>query len=221
MGKSYSPKYVYPLPDSDFSHWDDDGDTLFKDIRDVPQESYGAWWPTFFPTSIGFLVTGNRERSNVMTISCMVVTCAHPFTVGFPVFGGERSTRGNGPRYSLDLLEAHAEFTLNVPCMSSEMTKRVIICGSLTGRDGTDKFAKAGFTKAPSRYVEPPILRQCPISLEAKVHSIQNLGTHNWVMGRVQAVHIDKSLATGGQKLVWLSMPRFLGEEGGLQESEE
>lgn len=213
MGKSYSPVYNYPLAASDFSSWQPQGEKFFKDIKDAAQEDYGAWWPTFFPTAIGFLVTGAREAPNVMTISCMVVTCAHPFTVGFPVFCGEHSTRGHGPRYSLELLQQNPQFTLNVPCMSPEMTKKAIICGSLSGRDGVDKFEKASFTKLPSHHVQPPVLQECPISLECEVHSTQVLGTHTWVMGRVLAVHLDKRVAQGDKTIQWLSMPRYDDEE--------
>lgn len=209
MAKSYNPIFTWPTEKTGFFEGKPVGDKLLKDISGISQSEYGGWWPSFFPTSVGFLVTGNKDAYNVMTISCMVVCCAHPFMVGFPVFGGEESTRGNGPRYSLDLLRENPEFTLNVGYINDEMTKRVLICGSLSGRDGTDKFKKADFTPEPSLHVEPPRILECPLNLEAKIHSIQELGTHNWVIGKVEAVYADKTLASGEDQYVWRSMPEL------------
>jgi len=201
----YTPHYTYPNKRAQFEG-QPDGPKRLKDIKEVSHEDYGGWWPSFFPTVVGLLVTGDDKQTNVMTVSCLSAVNAYPFMVGFPVFGGERSTRGVGPRYSLELLQANPEFTLNLPAVDAEMTKQIIICGSLTGRDGVDKMAKAGLTPLPSRHVAPPIIKECQLNLECRLHSDTFNGTHHWMVGRVEAVHLDEEIASGQKQIVWRSL---------------
>lgn len=206
MGKGYTPFYQYPTEKTGFFEGELADGKRVKDIKDVPHEAYGGWWPSFFPSAVGLLATGDGSRDNVMSVACTVVVNAYPFMLGFPMFTQGESTRGDGPRYSLTLLEASREFTLNVPVISPEMTKKVIICGSLSGRDGLDKFAKAGLTRVASRHVRPPVLKECPLNFECAVEHMQFLGSHTWVIGKVLAVHLDEDMASGEQRLLWRSM---------------
>jgi flavin reductase (DIM6/NTAB) family NADH-FMN oxidoreductase RutF len=90
------------------------------------------------------------------------------------------------------------------------MTKRILICGSLSGRSGIDKIARAGFTPLPSRHLAPPILKECPLNLECRIHSQELLGSHYWTIGRVEAVHLDDRLADGSDQLIWRSLPELV-----------
>ena len=182
MAKSYTPVYHYPTEKTGFFKGEKVGDKLLKDVKDVEHSDYGGWWPTFFPTAVNFLVTGDKEKHNVMSVACVAVVNAYPFMIGMPIFAGGISTRGDGPRYSLELLQFSHEYTINLPYIDSDMTKKVLVCGSVSGRDGIDKFKKAGFTIWPSRHVGPPILVECPLNLECKVYSMTLLGTHYWVI---------------------------------------
>lgn len=212
---AFEPVFLYPNEKTGSFEGERIGTKILKDVKDVAQSAYGGWWPSFFPTAIGFLVTGNADKANVMTVSCIAVVNAHPFMLGMPVFTGEESTHGTGPRFSLDLLRDNPEYTINLPYIDPKMTQNVTICGSLSGRDGIDKFAKSGFTTIPSRHVAPPIIAECPLNVECSLHSITKLGTHCWVMGKVQAVHLDESIASGRDHLVWRSLPDW--EKNGQQ----
>jgi flavin reductase (DIM6/NTAB) family NADH-FMN oxidoreductase RutF len=205
---SYNPIFRYPNDKTGFFKGEKVGTKLFKNVKDVDQSAYGGWWPTFFPTTLSLLVTGDKKKYNVMSVSCVVVVNAHPFMIGMPIFTGEKSTHGVGPRYSLELLQANPEYTINLPYIDEEMTKKVLICGSLSGR-GVDKFAKAGLTTMPSRHIDPPIIVECPLNIECRVHSMTRLGTHYWIMGNVLAVYLDESVSTGRNHLVWRSLPEL------------
>jgi|GEM_PF-3021789 len=207
---SFTPVYHYPTEKTGFFEGEPVGSKLIKDLEGKTHQDFGGWWPSFFPTAIGFLVTGTREKANVMTVSCLTVVNAFPFMIGLAIFGGQVSTRGVGPRYSLELIKANPEFTVNLAYIDPEMTKKIIICGSLSGREGLDKIAKAGFTALPSRHVGPPILKECPLNLECRVHSMTYLGTHYWTIGRVEAVYLDEGLARGGDQFVWRSLPELV-----------
>ena len=210
MGKSFSPVYTYPTEKTGFFEGEQTDSKIIKDIKDVEHSEYGGWWPSFFPTSIGFLVTKSGETPNVMTVSCMAAVNAYPFMIGFPIFVKGESTRGSGARYSYELLQANPEFTINVPYIDKAMTTKVIICGSLSGRDGVDKISKADFTTMPSRHVDPPILKECPLNLECCVHSEIDLGSHHWIIGKVEAVYLDETMAKGDDQFVWRSLPELI-----------
>lgn len=210
MAKAYSPVYYYPTGQTELFQGQVSQGKVFKDIKNVEHSDYGGWWPIFFPTVVGLLVTGNQEQYNVMTVACLTVVNAFPFMVGFPIHAGGASPRGDGPRYSLTLLEENPEFTLNIPHISDEMTKKVMICGSISGRNGIDKFARAGFTPLPSLHVGPPVIKECSQNLECRVHTIVPLESHNWVIGTVDAVYLNEEVADGHSQLLWRSMPELV-----------
>lgn len=209
MAKSFTPIFHYPTEKTGFFTGEEEGIKLVKNILDSDHSAYGGWWPTFFPTAISFLVTGDRDKYNVMTVSSVVVVNAFPFMLGMPIFAGSKSPRGDGPRYSLELLQANPEFTINLPYIDKVMTKKVIICGSLSGRTGDDKFEKANFTAAASSNVGPPIIAECPLNIECRIHSMELLGTHYWVIGKALTIHLDKEIAAGRYQFVWRSLPEL------------
>ena len=210
MAKSYTPVYTYPTEKTGFFEGEPAGPKRIKDIRDVEQSAYGGWWPTFFPTVVGLLVTGTEEKPNVMACACMAVVNAYPFMIGMPVFAEGSSPRGEGSRYSLELLHGNPEFTVNLPYIDDDMVQKIRICGSVSGRTGIDKIAKARFTPLPSRHVSPPVLKECPLNLECRVHSETPMGSHHWVVGTVEAVHLDEDLAKGERQFVWRSLPELV-----------
>lgn len=70
---------------------------------------------------------------------------------------------------------------------------------------GTDEFALANLTKAPSRLVAPPRVAESPVNFECKLSDIVRMKSHTgveadaWlVLGEVVAVHIDQSLLKDG-----------------------
>jgi flavin reductase (DIM6/NTAB) family NADH-FMN oxidoreductase RutF len=70
---------------------------------------------------------------------------------------------------------------------------------------GTDEFALAGLTAAPSRLVGPPRVAESRVSFEFKVSDIIHLRGHDgrpaagWlVIGEVVAVHIARHLLKDG-----------------------
>ena len=207
MAKQYTPVFHYPSEKTGLFEGETIKGKILKDIKDSNHEEYGGWWPSFFPTAMSFLVTGDKDKHNVMSVSCVVVVNAYPFMLGMPIFAGGQSPRGDGPRYSLELLEESHEYTLNLPFIDNEMTKKIIICGSISGRDGVDKFVKAGLSIIPSRHVGPPIIKECPMNIECRVHSMTLLGTHCWVIGKALAVYLDESVAKGRDHLEWRSLP--------------
>jgi len=46
-------------------------------------------------------------------------------------------------------------------------------------------------TPLPSTYVKAPIIDECPINIECRVISIQEIGDHDLFIGEVLAIHAD------------------------------
>lgn len=59
---------------------------------------------------------------------------------------------------------------------------------------GINEFLKTGFTQEKSLKVQPPRVKESPVSLECKVLEIKEYGTANIVICEVLIAHIDDSL---------------------------
>lgn len=63
-------------------------------------------------------------------------------------------------------------------------------CGVKSGRD-TDKFQAMHLTAAPCAKVKAPQVAESPVSIECKVKSIVNYGTHDMFLAEIVAVNVD------------------------------
>jgi flavin reductase (DIM6/NTAB) family NADH-FMN oxidoreductase RutF len=93
--------------------------------------------------------------------------------------------------YSHGLISSSREFVINFP--TAAMTRETEICGSSSGRD-TDKFAASGLTPEPASTVRPPLIAECPVSLECRVVEIRETGDHDLFLAEVLAAHADERL---------------------------
>jgi flavin reductase (DIM6/NTAB) family NADH-FMN oxidoreductase RutF len=104
------------------------------------------------------------------------------------------------PRYSHELITASREFVVNMP--TAAMVEVVDRCGCVSGRD-VDKFAEFDITAVPATHVAPPLIAECPINLECRLLSVQEIGDHDLFLGEVVAEHvIEAALDADGQVLV-------------------
>jgi flavin reductase (DIM6/NTAB) family NADH-FMN oxidoreductase RutF len=85
-------------------------------------------------------------------------------------------------RYTYENLKEVPEFGINV--LEKEQREIAIICGTRSGREA-DKFEIAKITKEDSKFIKPPLVKECPISLECKVEQMVEAGDHFIVIGRV------------------------------------
>ena len=104
------------------------------------------------------------------------------------------------PRYSHELISATREFVINLP--TAAMLEAVDRCGTVSGRD-VDKFAAFGLTPLPAQIVGPPLIAECPISIECRVISIQEVGDHDLFLGEAVAQHVaEEALSENGRVMV-------------------
>jgi flavin reductase (DIM6/NTAB) family NADH-FMN oxidoreductase RutF len=96
------------------------------------------------------------------------------------------------PRYTLELIRAIREFTVNIPTPS--IFKEVDYCGLVTGRK-RNKFEEVGFTPLPSARVKPPIIKECPYNIECRVSHDIMIGDFALILGEIVETHVDEDKA--------------------------
>lgn len=105
--------------------------------------------------------------------------------------GGEKDTVAN--------VKATGEFVYNMATWAQrdQMRQTAMIVDR-----AVDEMAATGLEPEPSRLVRPPRIKGSPVQFECQLHQIVVLpgrtpsGTHNLVIGRVVAVHIDDAAIT-------------------------
>jgi flavin reductase (DIM6/NTAB) family NADH-FMN oxidoreductase RutF len=127
-----------------------------------------------FPRVIALICTSNKEgKLNVMTASFLMPISFEPKILAVSI---------SSKRYSFENLKEVPEFTLNV--LTKEMKEIAKICGSFSGRK-FDKFKMAKLEIEKSKKVLPPVIKNCPISLECKVLEMKEFGDHFLIVGEV------------------------------------
>jgi len=121
-----------------------------------------------------------RGRPNIVTLGeCFNVSIRSPVIVGIAI---------RTATYSYGLIRRQGEFAVNLPTV--ELLEKVDGIGSVSGRD-CDKFAQFRLTPVPALRVKPPLIAECPVNLECKVLSEQEVGDHQLFLGEVLVEHVD------------------------------
>jgi len=127
-----------------------------------------------FPRLVVLVTTVNREgRPNVMTASFIMPVSFEPKYLAVSI---------SPERYSFENLKEVDEFAVNV--LKAEQKQAALICGTKSGRE-VDKFKLADLAIEKAEKIKPPLLKDCPISLECKVEKMIEVGDHFLVIGRV------------------------------------
>jgi len=134
-----------------------------------------------FPRVVALICTSNKEgRPNVMTASFLMPVSFEPKILAVSI---------SPKRYSFENLKEIPEFTLNL--LTKEMKEIAEICGSFSGKK-FDKFKMAKLEIEKSKRVLPPVIKNCPISLECKVLEMKEFGDHFLIVGEVLEEWIRK-----------------------------
>lgn len=131
-----------------------------------------------FPTVL--VVTGNMEKANIVTIAWISMLTGNPPTLGISV-----GSRG----FSGEQIKKNKNFSVNIA--SVEIMNEADFCGITSGRD-SDKFKATGLTKMPSKYIESPIIKECPINVECKLVEANMIGRTNQFIGEILETHVDE-----------------------------
>ena len=138
-----------------------------------------------YPVPAVMVSCGTGERANIITLAWVGTLCSEPPLVGIGV---------RPSRYSHGLIEEIGEFVINLP--TAEQARWVDYCGVVSGQD-EDKWAACGFTRAPASQVQVPLIAECPVNIECRLHQTLSLGTHDLFVGQVVAVQMDEAVLDG------------------------
>jgi flavin reductase (DIM6/NTAB) family NADH-FMN oxidoreductase RutF len=114
-------------------------------------------------------------------------------------------------KYTYGLITELAEFGINIPRADQIPIART--CGSVSGRDVTDKYAEAGVTPFSGVAIESHLIEECPLNIECKVvHELEYPGSHRWFVGEIKAVHVDEGYEPAQALMFWGKEYRRVGE---------
>ena len=103
-------------------------------------------------------------------------------------------------RYSHHIVKESGCFIINLPTKS--FAKEYNFLGSRSGRD-IDKFKELNLKTENGKYVDAPILTDCPVSIECSVIESTMPGTHELFIGKVEAVHCDEKYLDNRGNILW------------------
>lgn len=124
-------------------------------------------------------VGATPEEWNPITIAWTGTVCSDPAMCYISV---------RKERHSYPLLAKNMEFTINLT--TEEMAHATDWVGVRSGRDN-DKWAATGLTPIPGEKVKSPSIEQSPLSIECRVKSITDLGSHSMFLADVINVRAD------------------------------
>ena len=158
------------------------------------------------PSPAGLIVSVDENlKPNIMTVGELFnISLREPTIIGIAI---RKAT------YTHQLISASMEFTANLP--TAAILREVDLIGTISGRNGLDKFTEYGLTPIISDLVAPPIIKECPVNMECKVLSITEVGDHDLFLGQVLALHVDSDKISADEKILVEKLDGFLFAEWG------
>lgn len=139
--------------------------------------------PVLFPLPTVLVTSVSKDGIiNVATIAWTGVLCSEPPMVGIGV---------RPSRHTYKYLQETMEFVINIP--QADYLQQTDQCGIISG-EKEDKFSLTGFTAEQADIVKAPLIKECPVNVECVVKQILPLGTHDFFVAEVVAVHVDDSI---------------------------
>ncbi|HBB72100.1 MAG TPA: flavin reductase family protein [Ruminococcus sp.] len=141
------------------------------------------------PVPAALVTCGTMDSPNVLTIGWTGIVCTRPPMTYISV---------RPERYSYGLIKGSGEFVINLT--SSAMVRETDFCGVRSGRD-VNKFEACGLHTVPASQVAPPLIEECPVSLECRVSETRELGSHTMFLAEIVAVAADEKYIDSKGKL--------------------
>ena len=141
-----------------------------------------TWKPgTFlYPLPVVMVSCGTEDKSNIITVAWTGILNTDPATVYI-------SVRPN--RYSYNLIKEQGEFVINLT--NKELARATDWCGVKTGAK-VDKFKEMNLHKEKAKFVDCPMIKESPVSVECKVKEIKEMGSHHMFIADVLEINADK-----------------------------
>lgn len=138
-----------------------------------------TWKPgTFeYPIPAVMVSCGTMEKSNIITVAWTGIINTNPAMVYISV---------RPSRYSYNLIKEQKEFVINLT--TKKLAYATDWCGVKSGAN-VDKFKEMKLHKEKSNFVQCPMIKESPVSIECKVKEVKELGSHTMFMAEVLAIN--------------------------------
>lgn len=141
------------------------------------------------PVPAALVTCGTIDSPNVLTIGWTGIVCTRPPMTYISV---------RPERFSHDIIRESGEFVINLT--TSAMCRETDFCGVKSGKD-TDKLSLCGFHTVPAQKVAPPLIEECPLSLECRVTESKLLGSHTMFLAEIVSIDADERFIDSKGKL--------------------
>ncbi len=158
----------------------------------------------FYPGSVVLVSAVDAAgKADICTVGAWALVNGAPRLFGIAMCARRPAGTYFWKRYTTTCIEQTGEFVINIP--HAGLAKAWDVCGtvSLTKDPDADKFALSGLTAAPAAKVKAPLIAECPVNIECRVHSKLALPTHDWIVGEPLACHAAEV------KLLWENAPKL------------
>ena len=133
-----------------------------------------------YPLPAVMVSCGTMEESNIITVAWTGIINTDPAMCYISV----RPTR-----HSYEMIKKTGEFVINLT--TKDLAYATDWCGVKTGAK-VDKFKEMKLTKEKANFVNCPMIKESPVSVECKVKEIRELGSHHMFVAEILWINADE-----------------------------
>jgi flavin reductase (DIM6/NTAB) family NADH-FMN oxidoreductase RutF len=162
------------------------------------KDAYKLMIGSILPRPIAFISTEDENgTANLAPFSFFTAISAEPMMI---CFSPMRKGTDGGKKDTLVNIEKTKEFVINI--VSEPFAEQMNRCAAELEPEA-DEFDHCGLTKAESKTVGPPRVKESMVHLECELHDVLHFGEHagagSLVIGRVKHIHVDDALFYEGK----------------------
>ena len=133
-----------------------------------------------YPLPAVMVSCGTMEESNIITVAWTGIINTDPAMCYISV----RPTR-----HSYEMIKKNGEFVINLT--TKDLAYATDWCGVKTGAK-VDKFKEMKLTKEKANFVNCPMIKESPVSVECRVKEIRELGSHHMFVAEILGINADE-----------------------------
>ena len=133
-----------------------------------------------YPIPAVMVSCGDMEKSNILTVAWTGILNTNPAQVYISV---------RPERFSYNIIKNAGEFAINLT--NTNLAFATDWCGVKTGAK-VDKFKEMKLTKEKASFVNCPLIKESPVSIECKVKEIKDMGSHDMFIADVLSIDADE-----------------------------
>lgn len=162
------------------------------------KDAYKLMIGSILPRPIAFVSTADEYgTANLAPFSFFTAISAEPMMI---CFSPMRKGSDGGKKDTLVNIEKTKEFVINI--VSESIAEQMNRCAAEFEPE-VDEFDHCGLTKAKSKTVVPPRVKESMVHLECELHDVLHFGEHagsgSLVIGKVKHIHVEDALFYEGK----------------------